>query len=161
MKKCKFCLKTYDQKNKDFCSIACFKKYRKSNSKNKVKRRGLVYSIECVFCGIGFVPRTKLQKYCSRSCFEKNESLKKSNLDSSYYKNRFFIFNRDGFKCVYCGRNPKEDNVKLQIEHILAKKNGGTNSLDNYVTSCQDCNLGKGTNYLTNTGEEYVRKVTR
>lgn len=57
-------------------------------------------------------------------------------------KDRFEIFKRDGFKCVYCGRQPPD--VMLELEHIIAKSKGVTDSLDNYCTSCFDCNRGKG-----------------
>ena len=35
---------------------------------------------------------------------------------------RFEIFARDGFKCRYCGRSPKEDNVKLIIRNYILDK---------------------------------------
>lgn len=57
-------------------------------------------------------------------------------------KTRFEVFKRDGFECQYCGAHPP--GVLLHIDHILAVANGGTNAIDNLVTACQPCNLGKG-----------------
>jgi len=55
---------------------------------------------------------------------------------------RFEIFKRDGFRCQYCGRTPPE--VILELDHIIARANGGTDDISNYITACFDCNRGKG-----------------
>ena len=57
-------------------------------------------------------------------------------------KLRWLVFARDTFTCTYCGRRPPE--VPLEVDHRTAVANGGTNELENLVTSCQDCNRGKG-----------------
>lgn len=54
---------------------------------------------------------------------------------------RFMVLSRDHFRCRYCGRDASE--TKLHVDHILAKSKGGPDNLANYVTACQDCNLGK------------------
>lgn len=59
---------------------------------------------------------------------------------------RFEIFKRDKFTCRYCGRNSNE--VVLEVDHIIAIANGGTNDDDNLITSCWDCNHGKGAKTL-------------
>jgi len=62
-------------------------------------------------------------------------------------KVRFEVFKRDGFTCVYCGGQPPK--VLLHCDHVVSVKSGGTNDIDNLVTSCQDCNLGKGARSLS------------
>lgn len=62
-------------------------------------------------------------------------------------KTRFEVFKRDGFACQYCGAHPPE--VILEPDHINPVANGGTNHIDNLVTSCFDCNRGKGARLLT------------
>lgn len=62
-------------------------------------------------------------------------------------KTRFEVFKRDGFTCQYCGAHPPE--VILEPDHINPVANGGTNHIDNLVTSCFDCNRGKGARLLT------------
>ena len=47
---------------------------------------------------------------------------------------RSFIFSRSGGKCVYCGTKATE------IDHIVPRANGGTNSTYNLVASCRNCN---------------------
>lgn len=64
-------------------------------------------------------------------------------------KVRFEIFKRDGFRCQYCGKSAP--NVVLQIDHIVPLSGGGTNDLLNLITSCSDCNLGKGARTLDAT----------
>lgn len=56
---------------------------------------------------------------------------------------RFKVLARDGFRCVYCGRSPSEDGVKLEVDHVFPKSKGGTDSMDNLVTACWECNQGK------------------
>lgn len=57
-------------------------------------------------------------------------------------KIRFAVFSRDGFTCTYCGHLPPT--VRLEIDHIVPLSQGGTNDPSNLVTSCVDCNRGKG-----------------
>lgn len=56
---------------------------------------------------------------------------------------RWEVLQRDNFKCVYCGRTGED--TELHIDHKIPVKKGGKNTLDNLVTACCDCNLGKGT----------------
>ena len=57
-------------------------------------------------------------------------------------KLRFRILMRDNFTCSYCGRKPPE--VSLEIDHRYPQSLGGKNMWNNLVTSCRDCNGGKG-----------------
>lgn len=61
-------------------------------------------------------------------------------------KTRFEVFKRDGFACQYCGAHPPS--VVLHADHIAPVVDGGGNDIDNLVTSCEPCNLGKGRNSL-------------
>lgn len=61
-------------------------------------------------------------------------------------KVRFEVFKRDLFKCQYCGRTPP--NVTLQVDHIIPVSGGGLSDQDNLITSCFDCNVGKGSRPL-------------
>ena len=54
---------------------------------------------------------------------------------------RFEIFKRDGFTCVYCGRNPPS--VILEVDHILPRSKKGTDKIENLATACFECNRGK------------------
>lgn len=52
---------------------------------------------------------------------------------------RFFVFERDGYRCVECGTC--ED---LTIDHIYPKSLGGADTVDNLQTLCRPCNCRKG-----------------
>lgn len=56
-------------------------------------------------------------------------------------KLRFEVFKRDGFTCQYCGRKPPE--IILEVDHMEAASSGGSDKIDNLITSCFDCNRGK------------------
>lgn len=57
-------------------------------------------------------------------------------------KLRFEVFKRDAFACQYCGAHPP--GVLLHVDHIVPVAAGGKNEMDNLVTACEPCNLGKG-----------------
>ena len=52
-------------------------------------------------------------------------------------KLRSFIFSRSDGKCIYCGAKAEE------IDHVIPRANGGTNSTYNLVASCRACNQMK------------------
>jgi len=60
---------------------------------------------------------------------------------------RFEVFKRDMFTCQYCGR--KAPDVILEVDHIKPVAKGGNNSIENLVSSCWDCNHGKGAKELS------------
>lgn len=62
-------------------------------------------------------------------------------------KQRFEVFKRDAFTCQYCGRKAPE--VVLQCDHVDPVAGGGSNDVLNLVTSCADCNAGKGARSLS------------
>ena len=55
---------------------------------------------------------------------------------------RFKVLERDAFKCKYCGA--KSQSTSLHIDHKIPISDGGTNEMENLVTACAECNLGKG-----------------
>lgn len=57
-------------------------------------------------------------------------------------KVRFEVFKRDSFCCQYCGQSAPD--VILEVDHIKPIAGGGDNEITNLITSCRDCNSGKG-----------------
>lgn len=57
------------------------------------------------------------------------------------------VRDRANNQCEYCGLK-QEDSLlaALHVEHIIPKKHGGTDELDNLALACIDCNLHKGSN---------------
>lgn len=67
---------------------------------------------------------------------------------------RVKVLSRDNFRCVFCGKSPATDaGVKLHIDHIVPFSKGGTNSLENLQTLCEQCNIGKSN---VEIGKEFV-----
>ena len=62
-------------------------------------------------------------------------------------KLRSFIFSRSNNKCVYCGAKATE------IDHIIPRANGGTDSTYNLVASCRACNQMKSNKTLKEFGK--------
>jgi hypothetical protein len=56
-------------------------------------------------------------------------------------RTRFLVMMRDGFRCKYCGATAAE--TKLHVDHVVPFSKGGQCAIDNLVTACKDCNLGK------------------
>lgn len=54
---------------------------------------------------------------------------------------RLAIYLRDGFTCVYCGKNLTDLPANQRsIDHIVAVADGGTNDPANLATCCKKCN---------------------
>ena len=62
-------------------------------------------------------------------------------------KLRSFIFSRSNGKCVYCGSKATE------IDHVIPRSSGGTNSTYNLVASCRACNEKKSNLSLKEFGK--------
>lgn len=60
---------------------------------------------------------------------------------------RFDVFARDGFRCMYCGIGAG-DGALLHADHVIPVSKGGKTTMDNLVTACIDCNLGKSNKEL-------------
>jgi len=63
-------------------------------------------------------------------------------MNSNWYQLRWVVLNRDNFTCQYCGR--KAPDVMLQVDHKVSRADGGSDELNNLVTACIACNIGKG-----------------
>ncbi len=54
---------------------------------------------------------------------------------------------RAGQRCECCGLHQDDSPLAvLHIEHIIPKKHGGSDDLENLALACIDCNLHKGSN---------------
>ena len=60
---------------------------------------------------------------------------------------RDFIFSKTKGRCSYCGAKAEE------IDHVIARSNGGTNSAYNLVASCRSCNEKKSNLSLKEFGK--------
>ena len=116
----------------------------------------MIYNV-CKHCGKIF-EFDKRTGFCSGKCKNEFHLIRKENFDK-IENARFTIFNRDDFKCVYCGSSSIEDSVKLCIDHIDPYKLTKNNNIYNLITSCISCNLSKGVMKLPK--EIYERIISR
>ncbi len=57
---------------------------------------------------------------------------------------RNLVRDRANNSCEYCQKRQEESPlITLQIEHIIPRKHGGEDHLDNLALACADCNLRK------------------
>jgi 5-methylcytosine-specific restriction endonuclease McrA len=61
------------------------------------------------------------------------------------YELREYLLEKWKRTCSYCGKK----DIPLQVEHIAAKANGGTNRVSNLCLACETCNQAKGTQDIT------------
>ncbi len=54
---------------------------------------------------------------------------------------RMMIYYRDGFRCAYCGKVLRDN--ELTIDHVVPKAKGGKWTWENLVTCCRECNIRK------------------
>ncbi|MGA9031267.1 MAG: RNA-guided endonuclease IscB [Sulfuricaulis sp.] len=57
------------------------------------------------------------------------------------YEVREYLLEKWGRQCAYCNA----EDVPLEIEHIQAKSNGGSDRVSNLTLACKECNEDKGT----------------
>lgn len=63
------------------------------------------------------------------------------------------ILERDGYKCVICGKGAK-DGIDLQVDHIKPKELGGSATISNGQTLCASHNFRKKISSQTETGKK-------
>jgi predicted restriction endonuclease len=63
------------------------------------------------------------------------------------------ILERDGYKCVICGKGEKEG-MDLQVDHIKPKELGGSATISNGQTLCASHNFRKKVSSQTETGKK-------
>jgi len=106
----------------------------------------------CPLCGKDFLTSISNKKCCSFECAQSYKKKQYHDIHElqgigigTWAKLRWTILSRDMFQCQYCGRTPVNHGVALHVDHIVPRNSGGTDAQDNLVTSCEDCNWGKGT----------------
>ena len=70
------------------------------------------------------------------------------------------IFERDGHKCVICGRGI-EDGVEIHADHKVPLQKGGNNSLENGQTLCSEHNILKKKYSQTEFGKKFMINLYR
>lgn len=171
---CSICSKTVgtNHESKKYCSYECNKIAGRLKYQQKIgdKVREWKCDKTCKLCKSLFIPNVPNQKYCSKDCSKRAydvynlyESISKlDKIDETtpnLLRYRIIILDRDNFTCQYCGRNPRDDHgVILHIDHKIPKHHGGNDNLSNLITSCSECNLGKGDLLLNIWNKKHEKK---
>lgn len=140
---CLHCGKTYwhERSYQKYCSPQC------RRAAEPFYQNRILFNKRCLVCDLDFSTYNHRQKYCSHECYLKANRAAtlqyRKKTTSPFLRIRFQVFERDKFRCKYCGRGP-DDGVKLTVDHITPQSKGGANELSNYITTCSDCNQGKG-----------------
>ena len=87
----------------------------------------------------------KMGKITEKELINKIQPTPKRKLIST--KTRAQILHRDNYTCVDCGITASEG-AKLHVHHLKPVSHGGTNELQNLITNCSECNLGKSDRIL-------------
>lgn len=67
---------------------------------------------------------------------------------SEWLRLRVAIFERDGYRCVYCGAEDK----RLDCDHVMPRSKGGKSLMENLATACYSCNRSKGAKTIEEWG---------
>lgn len=59
-----------------------------------------------------------------------------------YADKKAYLLERENRCCIYCGVHASK--AKMEIEHVVPRSRGGTDSLSNLVLACTSCNQAKG-----------------
>lgn len=70
---------------------------------------------------------------------------------------RWQVLERDRFTCQYCGWGAPD--VRLQVDHIVPRSQGGQDDVTNLVAACFDCNMGKTDRHLSDAYGSVIREV--
>lgn len=151
MKKCQLCRNEFVSQSprQKYCGskmaqIGCSYKMQKIKAAERSLRqqeraREVVH--ECRVCGVDMIRKIDSMGRSRPTCPQGHGTT------NGFCRKRFTVLNRDNFTCQYCGRCAPE--VRLHVDHIHPKSKGGDNSLENLITACEDCNMGKADIPLT------------
>lgn len=68
----------------------------------------------------------------------KQSALGDNGSTSKWRKIRARVLTRDGHTCQYCGQ------PATTVDHVVPRRLGGDDSLDNLLAACKRCNYSKG-----------------
>lgn len=69
--------------------------------------------------------------------WDKGRSAQSRTGTTAWLRKRQQILDRDNHTCVYCGA------PATTVDHVVAAAHGGSDSNDNLVAACKDCNEAK------------------
>ena len=86
----------------------------------------------------------------NRLIIEREPQKKKAKIDHRLRKK---VYERDKYRCVYCG-----DFHDLSLDHVIPESKGGKTNAENLVTCCMACNLKKSNKTLDEAKMSFKNK---
>ena len=132
-------------------------RYRQARFLNRTKPKGwlppsLVSKSENILNWvIRFAKLTPLTKFALETAKFDMQKLVNPNIQGVVYQQgrmfgyadkKAYLLEREQGCCIYCGIHASK--AKMEIEHVIPRSRGGTDSLNNLVFSCRACNDAKG-----------------
>lgn len=132
-------------------------RYHQARFLNRTKPKGwlppsLVSKAENILNWVTrFAKLTPLSKFALETAKFDTQKLENPNIKGvEYQQGRMFgyadkkayLLERENYYCIYCSIHASQ--TKMEIEHVIPKSKGGTDSLNNLVLSCETCNQAKG-----------------
>lgn len=77
---------------------------------------------------------------------------------SEWKATRDYVRHRDDFTCAYC---PTRQTIGMTVDHIVPRKQGGTDAPDNLCCCCASCNSRKGHRRPDQAGMDCSHPVVR
>lgn len=116
-----------------------------SRAQRKAKAERISLSLECAWCGTGFVTTKTAQKHCRYECKRKAIRVRRRGRQhgsTSHYTwaevMRLFI--KMDRRCAYCEQ--PVDGLP-DPDHVVPLSRGGSNSMTNILPCCSPCNSDK------------------
>jgi diadenosine tetraphosphate (Ap4A) HIT family hydrolase/5-methylcytosine-specific restriction endonuclease McrA len=123
-----------------------------------LERQGQHYALSPEFAGLSATDRRELIALCEAAVEAYKAKRAKtirlhqtSGLGADSGKLRYLVLKRAGFHCELCGVSA--DERALEVDHILPKKHGGSDELENFQALCWKCKANKGAGDNTNFKE--------
>jgi len=139
-------------------------RYRQARFLNRTRKKGwlapsLQHRVNTVMTWVNrfrkYAPITGISQELVRFDFQKLENPEISGIEYQQgelagYEVKEYLLEKWNRQCAYCSAK----DIPLQVEHIKARANGGTNRISNLTVACEKCNLKKGTQEL----EKFLKK---
>ena len=87
-----------------------------------------------------------------------SDAVKQKELEDFTPEQKKQIFERDGYRCVQCGRR-KDQGYELHADHRVPKDKGGKATVDNGQTLCSVCNFRKKNYGQTESGKKMLIRL--
>jgi len=77
-------------------------------------------------------------------------------------KTEALVYEQYGYRCAMCGKSPKEDGIRLEIDHKIPQDWGGTDDPENLQPLCTEHNHGKQAHFASfDQYKEAIRSAVR